>query len=96
MRLSWRKLICVCVLEACVCTCECRCLQNPEEGIGFPATQVTGGYHKQPAWVLGTKPGFSEREVCPLFHRAVSLAPEVTSSHAEMKPAVNFKLMCLL
>lgn len=79
-----------------MCTCECGCLQNPEEEIGFPAAGVLGGYHKQPAWVLGTKRGFSEREGCALIHRVTFLAPEVTFSHAEMTPAVNFKLMYLL
>lgn len=43
--------------------------------------------------MLGTKPGFYGREVLALNYGPISLAPEVISSHVEMKSATNSQLI---
>lgn len=57
----------------CVCThVKCRCLQSPEEagwpGVEFQVVVI------QLKLVLGTELWSSERAICPLSHKAISLA----------------------
>lgn len=90
----WRKLISVFVVEAGARTCECRCLQ--ERGLTESQQPQLQEVISSPSRVLGTKPGFSRREVHALNYGPISLTTEVISSHAEMKLQANSKLICLL